>query len=87
MYKEKKLRGVPRQNYNNIFVTPDTPFHGHISDLRYWNKSLGTHAIYNLISAGPNLDNIKQQASTNATIPDISQPNGFQELINLKFHF
>ena len=67
--QRKKLRGVPRQNYNNIFVTPDTPFHGHISDLRYWNKSLGTHAIYNLISAGPNLDNIKQQASTNATIP------------------
>ena len=67
--QRKKLRGIPKQNYNNIYVTPNTPFHGHISDLRYWNYSLGTHAIHNLISSGPNLKNLKQGASMKGTIP------------------
>jgi hypothetical protein len=61
--QRKNLRGIPRQNYNNIHITPEKPFEGLLSDVRYWNYSLGTYEIYNIISAGPNTSNLTQQTS------------------------
>ena len=59
--KRHKLTGI-RQNYNKVFLTPNNPFKGFVSDLRYWNYSLGTNEIGpNLISKGPNTKNLKKQ--------------------------
>lgn len=68
--KRQKLKGIPRQNYHNIHVSPDgPPFDGYISDLRYWNESLGTNAIYNIISNGPNTKNFDNSANSKNTYP------------------
>lgn len=68
--KRKKLKGIPRQNYHNIHVSPGgPPFDGYISDLRYWNESLGTNAIYSIISNGPNTKNFNNSANSKNTYP------------------
>ena len=50
-----KLDSVPFQNYGNVNVTINGGFNGVLSSLRYYNTALGTRAISNIISAGPNL--------------------------------
>ena len=67
--KRHKLTGVPRQNYNKILLTPDAPFSGYVSDLRYWNYSLGTNEIYSLISKGANTKNLATEQSIDGTLP------------------
>ena len=67
--KRHKLTGIPRQNYNKVFLTPNNPFKGFVSDLRYWNYSLGTNEIFNLISKGPNTKNLKAEQSLDGTLP------------------
>jgi hypothetical protein len=52
--KSIKLLGVPKQNYGNIYVAMNGGFDGFISNLWYYNYSLGTAAIQNLVKGGPN---------------------------------
>jgi hypothetical protein len=52
--KSVKLLGVPKQNYGNIYVAMNGGFDGFISNLWYYNYSLGTAAIQNLVKKGPN---------------------------------
>jgi hypothetical protein len=51
--KSLKLRGVPKQNYGNIFVAADGGFSGYISNLWYFSHALGTTEINNLVTNGP----------------------------------
>lgn len=68
--KRKKMGGVPKQNYHNVHICPNNPpFEGYISDLRYWNESLGTNAIYNIISNGPNTKNFDNSANKDTRYP------------------
>jgi hypothetical protein len=53
--KRLPLDSVPFQNYGNVNVAQNHGFAGFISSLRYYNTALGTRAISNIISAGPNL--------------------------------
>lgn len=48
------LSSVPKQNYGNVFVAMNGGFSGYISNLWYYNYALGTSAIQNLVSGGPN---------------------------------
>lgn len=48
------LTGVPKQNYGNVYVAMNGGFNGYISNLWYYNYSLGTAAIQNLVAKGPN---------------------------------
>ncbi len=48
------LRGVPKQNYGNVFVGMNGGFDGYISNLWYYNYALGTAQILGLVSKGPN---------------------------------
>ena len=52
--KSLKLRGVPKQNYGNVFVASDGGFSGYISNLWYYSYALGTSAIQKIMSNGPN---------------------------------
>jgi len=54
------LRGVPKQNYGNVFVGMNGGFDGYISNLWYHNYALGTAQILNLVSKGPNTKMIGQ---------------------------
>lgn len=49
------MKGVPKQNYGDVFVAMNGGFSGYISDLRYFNTALGTAQIQNIVDAGPNL--------------------------------
>jgi hypothetical protein len=48
------LRGVPKQNYGNVFVAMNGGFDGYISNLWYYNYALGTGQILGLVNKGPN---------------------------------
>jgi hypothetical protein len=53
--KRLPMDSVPFQNYGNVNVAQNHGFTGLISSLRYYNTALGTRAISNIISSGPNL--------------------------------
>jgi hypothetical protein len=48
------LVGVPKQNYGDVYVAMNGGFDGYISNLWYYNYALGTNAIQNIMSKGPN---------------------------------
>jgi hypothetical protein len=52
--KSHKLSGVPKQNYGNIYISPNGGFSGYTSNLWYYNYALGTLEISELLSKGPN---------------------------------
>jgi len=46
--------GVPNQNYDDVYVCQNGGFNGYISDLKYYNSSIGTSEINSIVSSGPN---------------------------------
>jgi hypothetical protein len=48
------LVGVPKQNYGDVYVAMNGGFDGYISNLWYYNYSLGTAAIQRIVENGPN---------------------------------
>ena len=53
--KSINLNGVPKQNYGDVFVAMNGGFDGNLSDLRYYDYSMGLNEIYGLSTMGPNL--------------------------------
>ena len=49
------LNSVPFQNYGDVNVAINGGFNGVLSSLRYYNTVLGTRAIADIVSQGPNL--------------------------------
>ena len=62
LMKRKKLSGVVRQNYDNIFINMNGGFSGYLSSLRYYNYSLGTFEVSSIVNNGPSL---KLESSSN----------------------
>ena len=54
LVKRHMLKGVPRQNYGDVYVAMNGGFDGNISDLRYFESALGTNKIQSIINRGPN---------------------------------
>jgi predicted secreted protein len=52
--KSVRLIGVPKQNYGDVYVAMNGGFDGYISNLWYYNYSLGTTAIQKIVKKGPN---------------------------------
>lgn len=52
--KRVNLPAVPNQNYDDVFICSGGGFNGYISDLKYFNSSIGTTQINALVSNGPN---------------------------------
>ena len=48
------LVGIPKQNYGDVYLAMNGGFDGYISNLWYYNYSLGTAAIQKIASNGPN---------------------------------
>jgi len=46
--------GVPNQNYDDVYICQGGGFNGYISDLKYYNSSIGTSEINSIVSSGPN---------------------------------
>jgi len=52
--KREELTSVPNQNYDDVFICSGGGFNGYVSDLKYFNRSIGTTQINALVSNGPN---------------------------------
>jgi len=52
--QRKILDSVPNQNYDDVFICSGGGFNGFISDLKYFNSSIGTSEINAIVSSGPN---------------------------------
>lgn len=50
-----ELSDVPKQNYGNVYIGANGGFNGYLSDLWYYNRSLGPGEIASLVQKGPNL--------------------------------
>jgi hypothetical protein len=55
LVKRHMLSGVPRQNYGDVYVSMNGGFSGNTSELRYFEKALGTREIQSIVNKGPNL--------------------------------
>lgn len=64
--KRQVLKGVPYQNYGNVYVAQNGGFAGNISDLQYYNYAIGTSELQEIVNRGPNL---KSGDSSLTTIP------------------
>ena len=49
-----ELKGVPKQNYGNVYVGMNGGFDGFISNLQYFNYALGITKINSIANGGPN---------------------------------
>jgi hypothetical protein len=49
------MKGVPKQNYGDVYVAMNGGFSGYLSELRYFNYGLGTSKIQQIVNSGPNL--------------------------------
>jgi hypothetical protein len=62
--KRHILSGVPKQNYGDVYASMNGGFNGHTSNLWYWDYSLGTSAIQDIVDQGPDMtmddSNMKQ---------------------------
>ena len=59
------LIGVPKQNYGDVYVAMNGGFDGYISNLWYYSYALGTSAIQNIVSNGPNTKMISSNNGMN----------------------
>ena len=50
------MKGVPKQNYGDVYVAMNGGFSGYMSELRYFNYGLGTAEIQRIVDNGPNLE-------------------------------
>ena len=49
------LKGVPKQNYENVYVALNGGFSGNLSLLQYFAYDIGTTKIQEIVNAGPDL--------------------------------
>jgi len=49
-----ELKGVPKQNYGNVYVGMNGGFDGFISNLQYFSYALGITKINTIVNGGPN---------------------------------
>lgn len=56
MAKRHILSGVPKQNYDDVWVGLNGGFSGYISELRYFSRAIGIGKIMSIANNGPNLN-------------------------------
>ena len=62
--KRQTMKGIPSQNYGNVYVAQNGGFAGNISDLQYFNYAIGTSEIQEIVTRGPNLNSSDDSLKT-----------------------
>ena len=62
--KRHIMDSVPRQNYDDVYVSMNGGFSGFTSNLRYFNKAIGPSDIQAIVSKGPSLNMVSNSNST-----------------------
>jgi hypothetical protein len=53
--KRHLLKGIPKQNYGDVYASMNGGFSGYTSSLRYFDYAIGTNYIQSIIDSGPNM--------------------------------
>jgi hypothetical protein len=70
--KRHKLSNIVKQNYDNLYINYNGGFAGNMSDLKYYNYSIGTFEINSITSKGPNLKTKKSSNIQKSKPPYLS---------------
>ena len=69
LVKRLMLGSIPRQNYGDVYVSLNGGFSGNTSNLRYFEKAIGTNQIQSIFNSGPNMKfvsgDLRNKADTN----------------------
>lgn len=63
--KSHILKGVPKQNYNNVYIGLNGGFPGRVSLLQYFATAIGTTKIHEIVQSGPNLSSLDKKLTDN----------------------
>lgn len=58
-----ELSDVPKQNYGNVYIATNGGFNGNLSNLIYYDYSLGPGQIASMVASGPNLKDADNTSS------------------------
>lgn len=58
--KRHMLKGIPKQNYGDVFVSQNGGFSGYTSCLRYFDSAIGTNKIQSIIDSGACLNMLNE---------------------------
>jgi len=64
LIKRHIMESVPRQNYDDVYVSMNGGFSGYTSNLRYFNKAIGPSEIQSIVRQGPSLNMVSDSNST-----------------------
>jgi len=78
--KRHILKGVPKQNYGDVYVSMNGGFSGYTSSLRYFDSAIGTNQIQSIVDKGPSLNMLGSSSS-------ISEKNKTNDFLSLKWYF
>ena len=65
LVKRHLLSGVPKQNYDDVYVAMNGGFSGYVSSLQYFSEAIGINKIQNIVNDGPNLKMLGDTRVTN----------------------
>jgi hypothetical protein len=74
--------GVPNQNYDDVYACMNGGFNGYISDLKYYNSSIGTSEINSIVSSGPNTSINMSNLKNN--VPPYLSGNWYDEKVSFR---
>jgi hypothetical protein len=72
LVKRHMLAGVPKQNYGDVYASLNGGFSGNTSELRYFDKAIGTSQIQSIVNKGPNTNLISGASMNKVTNKYIS---------------
>ena len=58
--KRHMLKGIPKQNYGDVYVSQNGGFSGYTSCLRYFDSAIGTNKIQSIIDSGACLNMLNE---------------------------
>ena len=67
--KRHKLNSVPKQNYDDVYMSMNGGFNGYSSNLWYFDKALQPGAILNVVKQGPNTNMLGGNNSLDTNVP------------------
>ena len=72
------LKSVPKQNFGDVYLSMNGGFDGYTSNLRYFDRAIGTSKIQDVLKEGPNLK-LKGDA--------LSAASGKKQYLALRWYF
>jgi hypothetical protein len=70
--KRQNLGNVPKQNFYDIYVCPQTGFPGYLSNLQYFSRELSVVELNTIYQGGPNTKDANMNGSNDSSVTALS---------------